>query len=57
MNESNSTGGAVYALGFIGAAIYYISQATGFWAGVLGLLKAMIWPLFFVYEAFLHFGA
>jgi hypothetical protein len=26
-------GGAVYGLGFIGAAIYYISNATGFWMG------------------------
>jgi len=44
------TGGAVYGLGFIGAAIYYISQATGFWAGVLGFLKAMVWPVFLVHK-------
>jgi hypothetical protein len=43
---------AVYGLGFIGAAIYYISQATGFWMGVLGFLKACVWPAFLVYEAF-----
>jgi hypothetical protein len=42
---------AVYGLGFIGAAIYYISQATGFWMGALGLLKALVWPAFLVYEA------
>ena len=28
--------GVVYGLGFIGAAIYFISHATGFWLGVLG---------------------
>lgn len=56
-NESNATGGAVYGLGFIGAAVYYISTATGFWMGVLGFLKAMVWPAFFVYEAFKYFGA
>lgn len=44
-------GGAVYGLGFIGAAIYYISTATGFWMGALGLLKAIVWPAFLVYEA------
>jgi len=41
--------GAVYGLGFIGAAVYYISTATGFWMGVLGFLKALVWPAFLVY--------
>lgn len=43
--------GAVYGLGLIGAAVYWISHAAGFWAGVLGLLKAFVWPAFLVYEA------
>jgi hypothetical protein len=42
-------GGAGYGLGFIGAAVYYISTATGFWMGVLGFLKAIVWPAFLVY--------
>ncbi len=46
--------GGIYGLGFIGAAIYYISQSTGFWMGVLGILKALVWPAFLVYE-FLKF--
>jgi hypothetical protein len=41
----------MYGMGFIGAAIYYISIAHGFWMGVLGFLKAIIWPVFFVYDA------
>jgi len=52
--QKNATGGAVYGLGFIGAAIYFISHATGFWIGVLGFLKAIVWPVFLVYEAFKH---
>jgi len=48
---------AVYGLGFIGAAIYFISTAAGFWAGVLGFLKAIVWPVFLVYEAFKYLGA
>ena len=48
-NYSNGSG-AVYGLGFIGAAIFFISKATTFWVGVLGLLKAMVWPAFLVYE-------
>ena len=42
---------AVYGFGFIGAAIYYISHAASFWIGVLGFLKAIVWPAFLVYEA------
>ena len=45
-----SSGDAVYGLGFIGAAIFYISTATTFWIGVLGFLKAIVWPAFMVYE-------
>ena len=54
--QKNGTSGAVYGLGFIGAAIYFISTASSFSVGVLGFLKAIIWPVFFVYEAFNHFA-
>ena len=43
---------AVYGLGFIGAVIYFIGAATSFWMGVLGVLKAIVWPVFLVLEAF-----
>jgi hypothetical protein len=55
--QSNASAGAVYGLGLIGAAIYYISTATGFWVGVLGFLKAIVWPAFLVYEALKALGA
>jgi len=42
--------GAVYGLGLIGSAVYYISTATSFWLGVLGVLKAIVWPTILVYE-------
>ncbi len=42
--------GAVYGLGFIGAVVYYIQTATGFWDGVLGFLQALVWPAFLVYD-------
>ncbi|NQU32487.1 MAG: hypothetical protein HQ521_04570 [Bacteroidetes bacterium] len=54
--QGNATGGAFYGFGFIGAAIYFIGSATSFWMGLLGFLKAMIWPVFFVYEWFKHLG-
>jgi hypothetical protein len=48
--------GGFYFLGFIGAAVYYISTATGFWNGVLGVLKALVWPAFLVYELMKFLG-
>jgi hypothetical protein len=47
---------AVYGLGFIGAAVYYIAAATTFWGGVLGFLKAIVWPAFLVYYAMKSLG-
>lgn len=44
----NDSGGCIYVLGFIGSLIYYLSTATGFWNGVLGVLKAIVWPVFIV---------
>jgi hypothetical protein len=41
--------GAIYGLGLIGSLVYYISTATGFWMGVLGVLKSFVWPVFLVY--------
>lgn len=50
-------GGCGYGLGFLGAAIYYISTANSFWMGVLGILKALVWPAFLVYELLKLVGA
>ena len=55
--QSNPSSNAVYGLGLIGAAIYFISNATSFWMGVIGFLKAIVWPVFLVYEAFKSLGA
>lgn len=40
----NGANNALYGLGVLGAAVYYIQHATGFWDGALGLLKAVFWP-------------
>ncbi len=52
----NPSPSCLYGLGFVGAAVYFISNATGFWMGVLGFLKAIVWPAFLVYEAFTQLG-
>ncbi|MDA3866136.1 MAG: hypothetical protein PF489_05215 [Salinivirgaceae bacterium] len=55
--KNNAPSNAIYGLGFIGAAIYYISTAIGFWMGVVGFLKALVWPVFLVYETLKYLGA
>lgn len=54
--QGGAPSGAVYGLGFIGAVIYYIVHATSFWMGVVGFLKALVWPAFLVYEAMKQLG-
>ena len=46
--------GGIYFLGFIGAAVYYVQASSGFGEGVLGVLKALVWPAFLVYELLRH---
>jgi hypothetical protein len=41
---------AVYGFGLIGAWIYFLSHATTFGMGVLGILKGIVWPAMLVYE-------
>lgn len=50
----HTSGGAVYGLGLIGAAIYFIQHAGTFGEGVLGLLKALVWPAFLTYHLFVY---
>jgi hypothetical protein len=49
--NDNGSNGAVYGLGLVGAAIYFIGHAATFSAGVIGFLKAIVWPAILVYYA------
>ena len=51
VNIATGSAGGLYFVGFIGAAVYFISTAKDFWDGALGLLQAALWPGFLVYEA------
>ena len=54
--QKSAPASAIYCFGFIGAAVYFISHAATFWMGVLGFLKAIVWPAFLVYEALKYLG-
>lgn len=54
---SKSGGGdAVYGLGLIGALVYYIQVADGFWMVIVAILKGLVWPAFVTYDLlkFIH---
>ncbi|MBP6913538.1 MAG: hypothetical protein KBC00_02935 [Candidatus Levybacteria bacterium] len=47
---NNNTPDAVYGLGVMGALVYYIINADSFWIGIIGIIKALLWPAFLVFE-------
>ena len=49
-HAGSGAAGTIWFLGFIGAAVYFIQQATSFGTGVLGLLKACVWPAYLIYN-------
>ena len=49
-NGCGACNGGIYFIGFIGAAVFYIQQSYTFWQGVVGVLKALVWPAFLVYH-------
>lgn len=42
--------GGIYGMAFIGGVVYYIQHADTFWAGVLGIVKALFWPGVLMYK-------
>jgi len=49
---STGFGCGIYGLGFIGALIFFIQNSATFSVGVVGFLKALVWPAFLVYQLF-----
>jgi len=54
-NMGHAGGGAVYGLGLIGALVYFIQHATSFGDGLLGVLKAIVWPALVIYQVLVNF--
>lgn len=50
IKKAGNQGSVLYGMGFIGALVYFISHAMSFWAGVLGVIKAIFWPAFVIYK-------
>ena len=46
----------MYALGLIGAVVWFWKQADGVGEHLVAVLKALVWPAFLVYDAFQALG-
>lgn len=66
MKDSNKTTkivkdgswGAFHFMAYIGAAIYFVSHSGGgFFAVILALLQAIVWPVYAVYHVLRLLGA
>lgn len=50
--------GLIFLFCYIGAAIYFVSNSNGsFWAVILGLLQAIVWPVYVIYHVLLALHA
>ena len=56
-NNHYGSSSGVYFMTMIGAAVYYVQQAGSFWTGVLGILKAIVWPALLAYHVLAYFKA
>lgn len=50
MKKCADSGNAIYGLGVIGAAAYYIQHAASFMDGVIGIFKAVFWPALVLFK-------
>jgi hypothetical protein len=49
--ERSGPWGLIFLFAYIGAAIYFVSHSDGgFWGVILGLLQAIVWPVYVVYH-------
>ena len=53
----NGQMGFILFIAYIGAAVYFVEQANGFWEVIVALLKAIVWPGFVLYHALGMLGA
>lgn len=52
----NGQFGFILFVAYIGAAVYFVQQANGFWEVILALLKAIVWPGFVLYHVLRALG-
>lgn len=48
--------GFVFFISYVGALVYFIDTANGFWEVVFAFLQAIVWPAYLVYNALASFS-
>ena len=48
--------GFVFFISYVGALVYFVDNADGFWEVVFAFFQAIVWPAFLVYHALGSFG-
>lgn len=54
--HNGGTLGPVFLLAYIGAAVYFVQQASGFGGIIWALIKAIAWPAILVFQAMHSLG-
>lgn len=49
---SGAGGSAIYAIGILGALVFFWQQAGTFWEYAFAIVQGLLWPAFLVYEVF-----
>ena len=58
ISKNEGIGGTFAFMAYIGAAIYFVQQSGGgFWEVILGLLQAIVWPVYVIFHLLNFFGA
>lgn len=47
---SRGGGDAVYGLGFLGSLVYFLQHSSSVQDGLMGIVKALLWPAFLLYR-------
>lgn len=45
-------GAPLYGFGLLGALVYFLQHASGFWSVLFAFVKAIVWPALLVYRLF-----
>lgn len=43
-------------MGWIGALVYFMSLADGFWEGIIAVLQSIVWPAYVIYYVMVSLG-
>lgn len=48
--------GFIFFICYVGAVVYFLDKADGFWEVIFAFIQAIVWPAFVVYHALTAFG-